>query len=111
MSKRCKAPGLAFTSRVLPALVTAYRERFPPEGVAANQISLPSFFANLGPIVIDSLSEIKEERVEEVEPHEYYASVGHDGQGLRVPSDLDDSICRYLHLASANRAKFDRAAF
>jgi len=70
-----------------------------------------SFFANLGPIVIDSLSEIKGERVEEVEPHEYYASFGDDGQGLRVPSDLDDSICRYLHLASANRAKFDRAAF
>lgn len=70
-----------------------------------------SFFANLGPTVIDSPSEIKGERVEEVEPHEYYASVGHDGQGLRVPSDLDDSICRYLDLTSANRAKFDRAAF
>ncbi len=61
--------------------------------------------------MVDSLSEIKGERLEEVEPHEYYASVGHDGQGLRVPSDLDDSICRYLHLTSANRAKFDRAAF
>jgi hypothetical protein len=30
---------------------------------------------------------------------------------LRVPDDLDDSICRYLQLSKENRGKFDRAAY
>src|SRR5260370_14765992 len=70
-----------------------------------------SFFAPLGLAVIDSLSTITGEQVQEVEPNEYYATIGHDGGGLRVPSDLDESICSYLELTSVNRAKFYRAAF
>ena len=31
--------------------------------------------------------------------------------GLRVPSDLDQSICLYEELSGINREKFDRAAF
>jgi hypothetical protein len=70
-----------------------------------------SFFAKLGPHVIDAPSPMSQERLEVVEASEYYASIGHDGKGLQVPSDLDDSICLYLQLSPGNRAKFDRAAF
>jgi hypothetical protein len=69
------------------------------------------FFADLGPVVIDELSPPADERLEELEPEEYFANVGHDGKGLRIPADLDDSICRYLTLSEKNRARFDRAAF
>src|SRR5439155_15166680 len=29
----------------------------------------------------------------------------------RVPTDLDESICRYLDLSAGDRARFDRATF
>lgn len=60
--------------------------------------------------MIDALSPSADARLEEVNPDEDYA-VGHDGKGLRVPAELDQSICFYLSLSSTNRAKFDRAAF
>ena len=69
------------------------------------------FFAELGTGVIDELSPPAGEQLEEVEPEEYYTKVGHDGKGLRVPADLDESICLYLELPPPNRAKFDRATF
>ena len=46
-----------------------------------------------------------------MEPNEYYANPGHDGNSLRVPNDLDKSICCYRDLSEANRAKIDRAMF
>jgi hypothetical protein len=70
-----------------------------------------SFFADLGQIVTDSLSPAAPETLEEIESAEYYAKVGNDGKGLRVPTDLDEAICRYQGLAPSNRAKFDRALF
>ncbi len=69
------------------------------------------FFAKLGKIVIDELSAPVGEKLEEVEPEEYYTTVGHDGRGLRVPADLDKSIGCYAALSPENRAKFDRATF
>ena len=36
---------------------------------------------------------------------------GNDGKPLRIPSDLDDSLCQYQSLAPALRSKFDRALF
>ena len=69
------------------------------------------FFARLEEIVLDDLSPPAEELIEEVEPEEYYTKVGHDGKGLRVPADLDQSICCYMALPEENRAKFDRATF
>ncbi len=36
---------------------------------------------------------------------------GNDGEGLRVPSNLDQSICSYEALSAPNREKFDRAVF
>jgi len=71
-----------------------------------------SLFANLGPIVTDALSVPEGDKLQEFEPDDYYTNVrGLDGQGLRVPSDLDDSICSYGTLSSDHREKFDRAAF
>jgi len=69
------------------------------------------FFGNLGDVVIDDLSPPTGEPLEGVEPDEYYTKVGHDGRGLRVPADLDSSICRYQQLSPAQRAQFDRATF
>ncbi len=69
------------------------------------------FFAKLGSAVIDELSPPIGEQLEEVEAEEYYEKVGHDGKRLRVPSDLDHSICSYKALSPKNRAKCDRAIF
>ena len=69
------------------------------------------YFAPLGEVVIDQLSPCIGELLEEIAPEEYYARVGHDGKGLRLPTDLDDLICLYFQLSPGNRAKLDRAAF
>lgn len=69
------------------------------------------FFAKPGKVVIDELSPPAAQQLEEVEPEEYYTTVGHDGQGLRVPADLDESICYYMALSAEKRAKWDRATF
>jgi hypothetical protein len=69
------------------------------------------FSPKLGPPIADALSPPANERLAEIGPDEYYSEIGHDGQGLRVPSDLDDSIHLYMQLSPADREKFDRAAF
>jgi len=70
------------------------------------------YFAPLGNCVIDDPSPLTEQRLEVIESERYYTQpMGIDGRGLRVPDDLDDSICRYQKLASARREEFDRAAF
>ena len=69
------------------------------------------YFAKFGKLVIDDLSPPAGEQLEEVDPEEYYTTVGYDGKGLRVPADLDGSICCYMALSAEKRAKFDRAAF
>ena len=84
------------------------------EGSAGNGESrwLQQFFcAPLGAPVTDALSPSAAENLAEVEPEAYYASSGHDGNPLRVPADLDGSLCLYRDLSEANRSKFDRAAF
>lgn len=69
------------------------------------------FFAQLDKAVIDEVSPPVGERLEEMEPEEYFTTVVHDGRGLCVPTDLDQSICCYTALSAGNRAKFDRALF
>jgi hypothetical protein len=71
------------------------------------------YFADIGEVVRDELSAPDVELLEEVDPEIYYATVGHDGRSLRVPADLDDSICLYTELCKvkAYRDKFDIAAF
>jgi hypothetical protein len=69
------------------------------------------FFGRLGEAMLDEPSPLAAEQLEQVEPEEYYTRIGHDGRGLRVPADLDESICCYTALSTENRAKLDRAAF
>ena len=69
------------------------------------------YFTKFGKVMQDELSQPDAEALEEVDPEAYYETVGHDGRGLRVPADLDDSICCYLRLSKANRNKFGRAGF
>jgi hypothetical protein len=86
----------------------------PADGTGGNGESrwLQRFFwAPLDVAVADALSPPAAERLVELEPEEYYANVGNDGGALRVPTDLDESLCRYRELSEANRSKFDRAAF
>jgi hypothetical protein len=69
------------------------------------------YFAPLGQAVLDHPSPPAAQSIEEVAPEQCYTQVGNDGLPLRVPADLDESICHYLNLSPDNRAKFDRATF
>jgi len=70
-----------------------------------------NFCGNLGQILLDQLSPPAGSQLEELDPREYYNRLGHDGKGLRVPTDLDQSICIYKALSKEQHAKFDRATF
>lgn len=71
------------------------------------------YFADIGEIWQKEPSTPSEVAIAELEPEKYYATVGHDGGPLRVPADLDNSICTYLELRKneALRKKFEIAAF
>jgi len=70
------------------------------------------FLANVGRSVIADLSPSASELLDQVIAADYYAEGGRGaGTGLRVPADLDESICLYQQLSPTNRARFDRAAF
>ena len=69
------------------------------------------FSPTLNPYLSDALSAPAADQLEEVAPEEYENLLGNDGMGLRVPSDLDQSICLYEALSGSNREKFDRAMF
>jgi hypothetical protein len=83
------------------------------EGFGAQQVEWVQeyYFADFGEIVRDELSPRATETLEEVDSETYYSTAGHDGRGLRVPADLDDSICRFMGLSKTNRDKFLRAGF
>jgi hypothetical protein len=74
--------------------------------------SQEGYFADFGQIVIEKLSTPVGDKLEEIESEIYYKeATGLDGRGLRVPDDLDESICKYQSLPTALQAKFDRAAY
>jgi hypothetical protein len=52
------------------------------------------YFATLGEVVANQLSSPAGDKLGELDSEKYYREVGHDGEGLRVPDDLDDLICR-----------------
>ena len=85
----------------------------PEEGFGSENVKWVEefYFANFGEIVKDELSPPAAETLEDVDSEKYYADVGHDSLGLRVPADLDDSICCYMGLSKANRDNFLRAGF
>jgi hypothetical protein len=69
-----------------------------------------SYFADIGQVIVDTLSAPCAEPMEVVEPEPYYARRGLQS-ALRVPADLDESICRYRTLPREHRERFDRALF
>lgn len=69
------------------------------------------YFTNFGAVVADELTPPYGTIIEEIEASEYYAMRGHDGGPLRVPHDLDESLCCLRELGPADRSKFDNAAF
>jgi hypothetical protein len=69
------------------------------------------FAADLGESVTVELSPPASELLEVIDPEKYYTTIGHDARPLRVPADLDRSICLYQQLSQVDRGKFDRAAF
>src|SRR6266496_1359269 len=112
---------LTFLLNVLLAGGTTIQPRRPrhlwailhEEGVAGQEVKWVQefYFANFGEAIRGELSPPAAETLEAVDPETYYATVGHDGRGLRIPADLDDSICCYMRLSKANRDKFGRAGF
>jgi hypothetical protein len=79
-----------------------------------------SFFpsADLGLVIRDTPTPLPAERLQEVDPEEYYRPQGEpgklrgdSGRGLTVPTDLDESIKLYQNLPKEHREKFDRAAY
>ncbi|MDP3750084.1 MAG: HEPN domain-containing protein [Phenylobacterium sp.] len=70
-----------------------------------------SYLVDPGELLRDVPSTPAAKRIEEIEAGEYHDRSGHDGGHLRVPSDLDTSICRYLDLPESQRARFDRSLF
>ena len=79
-----------------------------PDGTRTMMLVQPFIFAPPGAAILDELSPLTGERLEEISTDELSA---YDGKGLRIPTDLDNSIHRYLQLSPANGERFDRAAF
>ena len=70
------------------------------------------YWARLGDAVQEEPSPVAGQPAQVLEAEEYFSTVkGPDGLGLRVPSDLDEWICRYRQLPADRREEFDRAAF
>ena len=69
------------------------------------------YFANFGECVRDDLSPPAGNALEQVAPDAYHATAGQDSRPLRVPSDLDESICCYKRLSKTNRDKLSRAGY
>src|SRR5258708_10679375 len=61
--------------------------------------------------VVDELSPPATKQIDQLEPAEYYAQMGDDGTGLRLPTDLDEAICLYQQLPPSKRPDFNHAAF
>jgi hypothetical protein len=109
-----RALSRGFLSRVIKRWVGGWSgKNLRPRDAQSTEIKWVQqcYFAKLGEVVIDQLSPFVGELLEEIEPEAYYTTVGHDGKGLRFPTDLDDSVCLYFQLSPSNRAKLDRATF
>ena len=71
-----------------------------------------SYSGKLGQCLLDIHSPPADNPLPEIPATNYFTVVrGIDGQGMRLPDDLDDSICRYQALAPQRREEFDRAAY
>jgi Apea-like HEPN len=102
---------LAGTTKYLPNTTRHFWASVRGDGEANIQWVQEHYFAKLGEAVVDELSLPNGPRLKELDSARYYKEVGQDGLGLRIPADLDESICRYYGLPPALQAKFDRAAY
>lgn len=85
---------------------------FRENGVHEMQWVENCYFGKLDKYVLEAHSDPAATPLEVIESEHYYAQpMGNDGNGLRVPNDLDESICRYKSLVAKRRAEFDRMAF
>ena len=85
--------------------------RLPPQRPAPPNIHWAQefYFAPLDEVVSDSMAAPADTLIEEVESAAYYETIGYDGRGLRVPSDLDSSLCAYMRLPPDRWEVFHRA--
>jgi len=70
-----------------------------------------SYGGSLGEAFQAKLTPAATTSLEEVDPGAYYGISSNWGQGMRVPTDLDDSLYRYHSLRRKDQEQFDRAAF
>jgi hypothetical protein len=109
----CQSRQTEFSWAILPQ-----SGNLPMEWVQIGQEDWPriawvqcSYMAKLDPIVADEPSPPAGDPLEVIAPDVYYALRGLDGKSLRVPADLDESICAYQNLSRGHRERFDRALF
>lgn len=104
---------LAGSTTIQPSRPKHFWAIVPSEGFASESVKWVQEFylANIGEPIQAKLSPAAPETLEEIESETYYTTVGHDGRGLRLPTDLDDSICCYMGLSKANRDRFLLAGF
>ena len=69
------------------------------------------YFAKTGRVVRSRHAPHSKIPIVTIEPSTYYGTIGNDGQGLRLPADLDLQIFRYLGLPLVQQERFDRAAY
>jgi hypothetical protein len=87
---------LAGTTKFLSERPRCFWTNVNPGGESKFVWVTESYIADVGHIVVEELSEPVGEKLGEIESEKYYKeAIGLDGSGLRVPDDLDDSICRY----------------
>ena len=95
-------PASCSVAKVWGSLIKFCRSRIKRRGGPLSPLNIKWvqewYFAPLDRLELDEPSPPAADRLEEIEPKEYYTNVGNDGRGLRVPADLDESICRYLSL-------------
>jgi hypothetical protein len=90
---------LIWTTKFLPArrrnVWTNVRFGTGQEGVEFKWVQ-EWYYADIGQVVIQDLSEPIGKELEVLSSENYYKEIiGLDGRGLRVPDDLDETICEY----------------
>ena len=108
--------------RLLNLLLTA-KITFPPDRHRSLWARVPKdenmtprwvqefYSVDFGNIFADQLSTPKGRELQAVPASQYYEEIGHDGRGLRVPDDLDETLVTYQKLSRDHKSRFDRALY
>jgi hypothetical protein len=70
-----------------------------------------NYTARIGPAVRSKQARRSRTAIGTLDPCSYYSTVGSDGEGLRLPADLDTQIMYYTSLPAVLQERFDRAAY